>query len=514
MATPYPAYFDKNWISDDSREMSADVCVYGGTAAGVVAAVCAAGRGKSVLLLHPGTHLGGMTSGGLSMTDSGHTSAVGGLSREFYRQAGRHYGTGEEWCFEPFVAQRIMNEWPSETGVTVLHRRFLDEVRVESGRLSEIRLLGGLQVKARVFIDATYEGDLMAKAGVSCTVGREDNRVYGESLNGAQLHQTHQFDTPVDPYVVEGDPSSGLLPQVEPADIDAIGTGDRRIQAYNFRVCMTRDPANRVPFPKPAGYDPRQYKLCARWLRGTRDNVFRKFDRIRGKDKTDTNNHGAVSTDFIGANYRWPEAGYEERERIFQAHVTYQQGLHWFMANDPSVPAAMREEYAAWGLSGDEFIDTGHWPHQLYVREARRMVGDHVVTEHVCMDREPCPDPVGQGSYQMDSHNCRRIVRDGRVLNEGDVQYGLDEPYPISYRAIVPRKGEFDNLAVPVCVSASHIAFGSIRMEPVFMLLAESAAIAGTMAMDNGCALQDLPYDELAAELLRVGQRIGDPAVA
>ena len=283
------------------------------------------------------------------------------------------------------------------------------------------------------------------------------------------------------------------------------GSGDRRIQAYNFRVCMTDDESNRMPFPKPASYDSAEYELARRWLHCTRANVFTKFDRITDT-KTDTNNHGAVSTDFIGASYRWPEGDFRERERIFQAHVTYQQGLHWFMANDPGVPDDVRRKYARWGLAADEFTETGGWPHQLYIREARRMISEYVVSEHDCVGATRCEDSVGMAAYQMDSHNCARIVQNGVVKNDGDVQETLPAPYPISFRSIVPSRGEIENLVVPLCLSASHIAFGSVRMEPVFMILAESAAIVASIALLRGSAVQDVPYDELAAELNRVGQ--------
>jgi hypothetical protein len=307
---------------------------------------------------------------------------------------------------------------------------------------------------------------------------------------------------------MRGDPASGLLPGIEAAPAEPPGTGDHRVQAYNFRLCLTRTPANRIPFERPVGYDRREYELLARYLAAGWDEVFRKFDPIRG-EKVDMNNHGGLSSDFIGRNYAYPEAGYAERERIFQAHVTYQQGYMWFMANDPAVPPAIRERWAEWGLAADEFAATGGWPHQLYVREARRMVSDYVMTEHNCRGTTVAPDVIGLAAYTMDSHNCRRFVRDGRVWNEGDVQVAGFPPYPISYRAIVPRRGECENLLVPVCLSSSHIAYGSIRMEPVFMILGQSAAAAATLAIAAGCAVQDVPYRELRDQLIRDGQVLG-----
>jgi hypothetical protein len=500
-----PHYFVPEMVVSDGRRLNVDVCVYGGTAAGVVAAVTAANRGKRVVLLHPGVFLGGMTSGGLSYTDLGNPATIGGRAREFYRAAGRHYGMDECWTSEPGVARRILEGWLEDADVGLVPKAFLDRVQLEGNRIRSVRMLGGLEVWATAFIDATYEGDLLAGAGVSFTVGREGNLKYGETLNGAQIHQTHQFDYPVDPYRKEGVPSSGLLPGVEAEPSPRAGQGDDRIQAYCFRVCLTRVPDRRIDFPQPEGWNREDYLLLERWLRGTPTSIFDKFDRIQG-EKTDTNNHGAVSTDFIGGNYGWPRGNYRQREAIFQEHIRYQQGLHWFMAFDPAVPAHIREEYAGWGLAADEFEETGNWPHQLYIREGRRMLGDYVITEHDCMTVSRCDDPVAMGAYQMDSHNCRRCVRDGAVVNEGDVQFPITYPYPISYRAIIPRRGEVENLAVPVSVSASHIAFGSIRMEPVFMMLAESAAIAACLALEIRCAMQELPYSELKSELMDAGQ--------
>jgi hypothetical protein len=505
MAHPNLYYYRPDLAQATGGAIEADLCVYGATAAGVATAICARQLGLSVAVLEPGGAVGGMTAGGLSMTDIGNKRAIGGLSRDFYRRCGRRYGVAEEWRFEPQVATQVFRALLDEAGVEVHAREFLSGVELDGRRIARITTESGLAVRARMFVDATYEGDLMARAGVSYTVGREDNRTYGETLNGVQVHPTHQFDNPVSPYVVEGDPSSGLLPGISPDDAGEPGTGDHRVQAYNFRLCLTRTPANRIPFARPEGYDRREYELLARYLATGWNEVFRKFDPIRG-DKVDMNNHGALSSDFIGRNYAYPEAGYAERERIFQEHVTYQQGYMWFMASDPAVPPAIREAWAAWGLAADEFADTGGWPHQLYVREARRMLGDYVMTEHNCRGATTAEDVVGLAAYTMDSHNCQRFARGGRAWNEGDVQVAGFPPYPISYRAIVPRRGECENLLVPVCLSSSHIAYGSIRMEPVFMILGQSSAIAAALALDLGCPLQELPYSELRPLLERAGQ--------
>ena len=498
-----------------------DLCIYGATAGGIATAVAAAHRGRSAVLIHPGPHTGGMTTHGLGLTDFGKRHVIGGMARRFYRELGTHYNQSETWTFEPHAARGVLERWIRDADVPVHQRQFLERMEMDANRITRITLLGGLSVAARIFVDATYEGDFMAAAGVTYRLGRESNRVYGETLNGVQVRDLHQFSHPIDPYREPGNPASGPLPRVNPRDAGPNGRGDRRIQAYCFRLCMTDSPDLRVPWEMPGRYDPGQYVLAARWFNSEKDRYnelilpdgeLRKFDRLQPvPHKTDTNNHGPVSSDFIGANYAWPEADYPGREELYQQHIAYQKGLYWFLANDPSIPKRYREKIDSFGLAADEFEETAHWPSQLYVREARRMLGDYVLTEHDCMHRRSCEDPVGLGSYTVDSHNCQRFVRDGRVLNDGDVQVPPAGPYGVSYRSIVPSKGECGNLAVPVCCSASHIAYGSVRMEPVFMILGESAAIAADIAIEENVALQDVPYLTLRTELLNAGQILEAP---
>ncbi len=513
-----------------------DVVVYGGTSAGVAAAVQAARIGKSVVIVSPDVHLGGLTASGLGWTDSGNKTVVGGIAREFYGRIWNHYEkedawkwqTREEygnrgqggpaldgksrtmWIFEPHVAEGVFESMVEEAEIPLVRDEWLDRekgVEMENGRIVSITTLSGKTYRGKMFIDATYEGDLMAAARVTYTIGREANDVYGETLNGVQPPgEYHQFDRNVSPYVVPGDPSSGLVPRVHDGDPGKLGQGDKRVQAYCYRVCLTKAPENRVPFPKPEGYDPFQYELLARYLAAGGRGVFRKFDPIPNS-KTDTNNHGAMSTDNIGMNYDYPEASYERRREICKEHEAYQKGLFYFLANDAKVPDDVRDEMAQWGLAKDEFLDNGHWPHQIYVREARRMVSDFVMTELHCRRIKPTPRPVGMGSYNMDSHNVQRYVdADGWVRNEGDVQVSPGGPYPIDYLAIVPRRGECENLFVPVCASCSHIAFGSIRMEPVFMILGQSAATAASLAIDANTSVQEVPYETLRERLLADGQ--------
>lgn len=513
------------------RERTYDVVIYGGTSAGVIAAIQVARMHRSVVVIEPGRHIGGLTTGGLGWTDSGRKSAIGGLARLFYRKIKAHYDRDEAWTyerretyrfyrpnddamwtFEPHVAEDIMEALLREHRVPVVRQARLDRragVECDGRRIRSIRTLDGRRFRGRMFIDATYEGDLMAAAGVSYTVGRESNATYGETLNGVQKAQNthnHRFIKPVDPYVRPGDPSSGVLHGINPDPPGEDGQGDHRVQAYCFRMCMTRVPENRVPFRKPADYDERRYELLFRNFEAGDLRLPLKIDMMPN-GKTDTNNNGAVSTDYIGMNYEYPDASYEQRERIVAEHRSYQEGLMWTLANHPHVPEAIRKQVSQWGLARDEFTDNGHWPHQIYVREARRMVSDYVMTEHDCRRRRVAEDSVGLGSYNMDSHNCQRyITPEGFVQNEGDVQVSPGGPYAISYRSIVPKRGEVENLLVPVCVSASHIAYGSIRMEPVFMILGQSAATAAVFAIEDDIAVQDVPYAKLRRRLLADGQ--------
>jgi hypothetical protein len=516
------------------------VVVYGGTSAGVVAAVQAKRMDKSVILVCPDRHLGGLSSGGLGWTDTGNKAVIGGLSREFYHRVWRHYqepgawkwqrpeeygnrgqGTpaidGERrtmWIFEPHVAEAVFEDFVREHGIPVVRDEWLDRasgngVEKEGGRIVAITTLSGRRYAGRMFIDATYEGDLLAAAGVDYHVGREGSDVYGEVWNGVQvgvLHHRHWFAADIDPYVIPGDAGSGLLPRVSGLPPGEKGTGDHRIQAYCYRMCLTKVPENRIPFEAPPKYDPAQYELLVRVLESGWRETFDKFDPIPN-GKTDVNNHGPFSTDNIGYNYDYPEAGYQRRREILAEHREYQTGLMYFLANDPRVPEVVRTNMAQWGLAKDEFRDNGGWPHQIYVREARRMRGQYMMTEHDCLDQRPTPESVGMGSYTLDSHNVQRYVKpDGFVQNEGDIGVGVPRPYEISYGAMVPRKEQCENLVVPVCVSASHIAFGSIRMEPVFMILGQSAATAAVLALESDCAVQELPYDRLRARLLSDGQ--------
>lgn len=518
--------------------IEADICVYGGTAGGIAAAVQGARMGKAAVVAEFGSHIGGMTSGGLGATDIGNKAAIGGIAREFYHRVAQHYAHDEAWrfekrddylnakssrtlpdlssadatmwTFEPHVAEDIYYQMLKEAKVPIYLKQRLARVKKDGVRVTEIAMESGKVFRAKIFIDATYEGDLMAKSGVRYKVGREANSEYGETLDGVRAATPkHQFAVAVDPYVTPGAPASGLLPFIQSAEAGNGGEGDQSVQAYNYRLCYTRNPNNRLPHKKPANYGPAKYELLARYLEALvaarRTPKLSEFWNpiAMPNGKTDINNNGGFSTDFIGANYDYPEGTYARREQICRAHEDYTLGFVYFMATSPRVPENIRLEMQSWGPAKDEFVDSGGWPHQLYVREARRMISDYVMTEHNCRGQTKAEDPVGLAAYTMDSHNCRRIVKDGRAENEGDVQVGGFPPYPISYRAIIPKADECENLLVPICLSATHIAYGSIRMEPVFMILGQSAATAAALSLDAKFSLQKLNYGILRTCLLK-----------
>jgi hypothetical protein len=512
-----------------------DIVVYGGTSSGIVAALQAKRDGKSVVLIEPSKHMGGLTTGGLGATDIGNKVVIGGIARDFYRRVWKHYQSDDVWkhetrdaynvrnarfnpaddtmwTFEPHVASLVYRQMLAEAGITpILNERLnrTNGVRKNGPRITSITTESGHTFTGRAFIDATYEGDLMAAAGVRYHVGRESNETYGETLNGVQPKlnvKSHRFTHLVDPYIKPGDPMSGLLWGVQAKSLPPDGSGDRAVQAYCYRLCTTDVPENRRPWPKPADYDESRFELLLRNFEAG-DHRVPWHPIWMPNRKTDTNNNYAFSTDYIGGNYDYPDADYATREKIIADHVSYQQGLMWTLANHARVPAKIREQFQRLGLAKDEFIDNDNWPTQLYVREARRMIGPYVMTEHNCRGKQVAEDSVGMGAYTMDSHNCLRYVTpEGSVQNEGDVQVGGFKPYPISYRSIVPKAEECSNLLVPVCLSSSHISYGSIRMEPVFMILGQSAATAATIAIDANASVQDIDYETLQAKLLADGQ--------
>ncbi|HOO98013.1 MAG TPA: FAD-dependent oxidoreductase [Bacteroidales bacterium] len=526
--------------SDGDQTFRADVIVYGGTSSAVTTAVQVSRMGRSVIIVSPDTHLGGLSSSGLGFTDTGKKEVIGGLAREFYQMIYQHYQKPESWkwqnkseygnrgqgspaidgerrtmwIFEPHVAEAAFEKMIAENKITVFRDEWLERgtgVVKKNDRIISIQTLSGKIFKGRVFIDATYEGDLMASAGVSYTTGREAESQYGEEWNGVQVGdfpvKKHNFgNLKISPYKIPGDPTSGLLPRISPDPPGSRGDSDKRIQAYCFRTCLTTHPENRVAFDKPAGYDSTQYELLVRIYDAGWRATFNKFDAIPNL-KTDVNNHGPFSFDNIGMNYDYPDASYERRKEIINEHILYQKGLLWFIANDPRVPEDVREKMSRWGYSRDEFADNGYWPYNIYVREARRMVGAYVMTEHDVLSKREVPHPIGMGSYNLDSHNTQRyITPEGFTENEGDIQHPTPKPYSISLGSILPKKEECSNLLVTVCVSSSHIAFGSIRMEPVFMILGQSAGTVAAMSVEKRKNIHDIGYDELKPILETDGQ--------
>ena len=536
-----------------------DIVIYGGTSAGVSAAIQSSRMGKSVVLIEPTNRIGGLTTGGLGQTDIGNKQAIGGISREFYENIKKYYddpenwkwekrsdykdggqtrteeGEATMWTFEPSAALAVYKSMMDKEKIKMVYNERLNRetgVKKVAGKIESITMESGKIFKGKVFLDATYEGDLMASAGVSYAVGRESNEEYGETLNGVQANSintsltglvsrnafNHNFIPGVDPYVVKGDPTSGLLPNVnEKPGLE--GEGDKKIQAYCFRMCLTDHPENRIPFQKPANYDEVNYELLFRNYEARKGPIREMYsygnsllpwiNSSMPNRKTDTNNKFGFSTDYIGRNYDYPEASYAEREKIIEDHRNYQMGLMWTLANHPRIPAEVREEASRWGTTKDEFERADGWQQQLYVREARRMVSDYVMTQKNCEALTVAEDGIGLAAYGMDSHNVQRYVdANGYVQNEGNVEAHGFKPYPISYGALVPKKEECNNLIVPVCVSSTHIAFGSIRMEPVFMVLGQSAATAAVLAIDANVSVQDVPYPNLKEQLLKDRQRL------
>ncbi len=538
-----------NSCQRESNQSQYDLVIYGGTSAGVAAAIQAKRMGKSVILIEPGSRIGGLTTGGLGQTDIGNKAAIGGISREFYEGIKEYYNhpenwkwqkkedyldggqtrTAEEettmWTFEPSAAISVYEGFIQKENIElVLHKKLdrVDGVTKLDGKIASIKMLSGETYHGKMFIDATYEGDLMAASGVNYTIGRESNEMYQETMNGintkitdttmtgllARNAMNHNFVDGVDPYVVKGDPSSGLLPNINPRGPGIEGAGDHYVQAYCFRMCLTDHPENKIPFEKPESYNELDFELLLRNYEAG-EQGFPWINSKMPNRKTDTNNRTGFSTDFIGQNYSYPEARYDERKEIIEKHREYQQGLMWTLAYHPRMSKHIRDEVSKWGTSKDEFAREDGWQQQLYIREARRMIGEYVMTQYNCEGLEVVEDVIGMGAYGMDSHHIQRYVNeDGFVKNEGNVEAKVKSPYPISYRSIIPKKEECINLLVPICLSATHIAFGSIRMEPVFMVLGQSAATAACLAIDESTSVQELDYQLLESHLVADKQRL------
>lgn len=540
----------------EKKPVRADIIIYGGTSAGIATAIESSRMGKTVVLIEPSERIGGLSTGGLGSTDIGNKVAIGGIAREFYQNIKKYYddplnwkwqqkadyklNVKEDamWTFEPSAALKVFQEMMRAEKIKLVFGERLNRqsgVKKEGARIVAIAMENGSVYKGKMFVDATYEGDLMAAAGVSYTYGRESNQQYGETLNGVQANKIsltlegavsrngryHNFVEGVDPYIIKGDKTSGLLPTIKQGGPGIDGHADKGIQAYCFRMTLTDHPDNRIPFEKPANYDEINYELLFRnYEAAIGGNVAKMYDygdpiapwinSSMPNRKTDTNNQKGFSTNFIGQNYNYPEGSYEERKKIVEAHRNYQKGLMWTLAYHPSIPEIVRKKVSAWGTCKDEYEREDGWQNQLYIREARRMVSDYVMTQYHCEGLKVVEDPVGLAAYTMDSHMIQRYVdANGYVKNEGNVAAEVGAPFPISYRSIIPKQEECTNLLVPVCLSATHIAFGSIRMEPVFMVLGQSSAIAASLAIDQKVDIQSVDYGQLRQALLESKQRIG-----
>jgi hypothetical protein len=517
----------------------ADVIVYGGTPAAITAAIQVIKSGKTVIMVSPDRHLGGMSSSGLGYTDTGDKSVIGGLAREFYQRIYNYYQKPETWkwekqeeygnvgqgtpaidgnlktmwIFEPHIAENVFEDFVKDYKIRVFRNEWLNRengVKKENGQIRSITMLSGNTFEGKIFVDATYEGDLMAAAGVHYVIGRESNDFYNETWNGIQagvFHHKHNFDDrKISPYKIPKDTASGILWGISREVPGRNGEGDRKLQAYCFRMCLTKSDNNHVPFSRPEGYDSSQYELLVRVYQSGWRETFGKFDPIPNR-KTDVNNHGPFSFDNIGMNYDYPEASYERRQEIIKQHELYQKGLLYFTSTDSRIPAEVQQEMKKWGLARDEFADNGNWPYQIYIREARRMIGTFVMTENEIMGKKPVEHSIGMGSYTMDSHNIQRyITPEGYVQNEGDIGVQPEKPYKIALGCILPKKEDCGNLLVPVAVSSSHIAFGSIRMEPVFMILGQSAGTIAVLALESGKSIYDVSYPEIEGKLIGNGQ--------
>ena len=530
--------FTSNGIQAQPVQKSYDVVIYGATSSGVMAAVAAKQSGVSVILLSPEKHIGGLTTSGLGWTDIGnqiHDKTIGGLALNFFKRVRTYYQNVHTWnqesftdyqkkvanssykisdslmwTFEPHVAENIFNDFIRENKIPLRLNQWLDRkhgVKKENGNIVSISMLNGDTYKGKVFIDATYEGDLMAATGISYTIGREPNSLYGETINGIEtkIATGNQLPRGIDPYIKKEDPSSGLLPGIHTDAGGKDGEGDKKTQAYCYRVCLTDATGNRIRVTKPTNYRKTDFELIVRAAQKGAQ-TFWEISPLPNR-KTDSNNNGGVSTDYIGMNYTYPEASYALRRKIDEDHVYWTKGLIWTVQNDPGIPTAVRKKYASWGFPKDEFKDNGHMPYKLYVREARRMVSDFVMTENDLNGNKTISEPIAMGYYNMDSHNVQRyLTKEGDVQNEGDVQIGVKKPYGISYLAIIPKQTECGNILVPVCLSASHAAYGSIRMEPVFMELGQSSGIAAAIAVQERKDVQNINYTELKKKLINSSQ--------
>ncbi|WP_395740393.1 FAD-dependent oxidoreductase [Prosthecobacter sp.] len=506
----------------------ADVIVYGATPGGFCAAIAAAREGASVILLEPTAHVGGVNTGGLCFSDSNQTvrTTVLGLFEEWHsrvekdyqmRSVALPYHVSEKdhkpWTYEPHVAAKITQQMLDEAGVKVLTKRVLQTVAKQGTQITQVTTSDG-DFAAKVFIDGTYEGDLMAAAGVSWTIGREGRQEFGEPLAGKQYSKPK---LPISGLDASGKP----LPLITTTDAGPDEAGDKNVMVYSFRLCVTKDPANRVPFPQPANYDPARFEVLRRYFaQEKRPHLLWDLYPLPG-NKFDANNGigKQFSMGLVGACNGWSEANERARAQIWEAHKQYTLEMHHFLSTDPAVPEDLRKQMAELGLCRDEFADYGHWSPQLYVREGRRMIGEYIVSQKDIMDQPKKDDPIIVSSFPIDSHDCQRVGTQDMVTDEGTImpvrmvgrRHGY--PYHIPYRAITPKAAECDNLLVPVALSCTHVGISSIRVEPTWMILGQSAGIAAALSAKQNIAVQKLPYPALRERLLAQKQVLDLPVL-
>ncbi|CAG5005626.1 hypothetical protein DYBT9275_03618 [Dyadobacter sp. CECT 9275] len=512
---------DHRNIQGNVNQPEYDLVVYGATASGIIAGITAAREGAKVIIIEPGKFIGGVVTGGLSKTDIGNQATIGGITREFFTRASQHYNGKYMWIAEPHINSKIFEEMLAEVKIDVIRQEKIRSVNKKDGRITGFTTLSGKRYQGKMFIDATYEGDLMAAAKVSYVVGRESKGTYQEEYAGFYPDVIRNLTNDVmlegypgvggeGPGFVHGTPTkiSGL--HKDGTLVDGVtrsaaipGSGDNLTQSYTFRLAVTNNKDNLLPWPKPAQYDPRKYELLLRLVQAYPGIPFVRLVNLSqiANDKYDLNAQGFFSTDYVGGNTDYPDGDYDTRDRIWQDHEDYVKGFFWFLAHDERIPAKLGAETRAWGLCKDEFVDNHNWPYQLYVREARRMVGEYVMNQMDCQENILKKDVIAMGSFIMDSHIVQRIIQpDGSALVEGawDV---LARAYKIPYRSIIPKRQDCLNLLVPVCMSASHVAYGSIRMEPVYMMMGQAAGLAAVHANQEKAAVQDVDVNKLQEKL-------------
>lgn len=509
-------------LSHGETAVSYDLVVYGGTPAGLAAGIVGAREGLSVVVIEPTKWIGGMVTGGLSSTDTGRQDTIGGFAREFFTRAAAVKPETPLWYAEPHVNLATFETMAREAGVTLVKEQTMASVVRQGGRITHVTTRDGRKFSGKVFVDATYEGDLLAASGSEWVLGRESQAQYGEPLAGIHPMKVRPHGPDVmstackcvggtGPHYIHGTPCA-IPARDEKGELlfgvttlkGKPGEADTLTQAYNFRVCVTQRPDIKLPFPKPEGYDARRYALLLRLIQSYPEVAFGRLVHLGriAHGKADLNAQGLFSTDYPGGNMGYLEGDAITRERIWKDHVNYVQGFLWFLGNDERVPQKLRDETNSWGLCRDEFTDNGHWPYALYVREGRRMVGDFVLTQKDLQRQIFKPDTVAMGSFVIDCHIVQRIeAEDGTVVDEGSFQDAPAKPYQIPYRSIVPKRGTCGNLLVPVCLSASHIATCSLRMEPVYMALGHASGLAAAMAVKEGKEVQEINVKTLQDRL-------------